>query len=144
MVLGAILGTILGSKSHPKIDQKINQNLDRFLMDFGSQFGSIWPQFWLQKSIQNQSRNLKEKEPRMDMCTSTRRTVQGTKNGSGEGPKNQQDTDRCITVCLTRPAVLRRILEVFLGPWTLTNEYLAEAGCIFSEIQCFMPESVLD
>ena len=35
--------------------------------------------------------------------------VQGTKKFSGEGPKNQQDTDRCIKVCLTRPAVLRRI-----------------------------------
>ena len=41
--------------------------------------------------------------------------------GSGEGPKDQQDTDIYRSVHLTRPAVLRRILAVFWGPWALKN-----------------------
>ena len=71
MLLGIILGSLLGSKSHPKVDQKSIQILDRFLIDFGSQCDSILAQFWVQKSIKNQSQNLKEKEPRMNMRTST-------------------------------------------------------------------------
>ena len=114
-----------------KNQSKINQILDRFLKDFGSQYGSILVQFWLQKTIKNQTRNLKEKEPRENDIGGMRRRVRGLKNSLGEGPKNQQDTDRYRSVCFTRPAVLRRIFEWFLGPWTFKKSAFGVGEVLF-------------
>ena len=81
--------------------------------DFGSIFDGFWLPFWahfgpiLTPKIDQKSRSIfvgKRDGLRIDFLG-----VRGTKNSSGESPKDQQDTDRYRSVCFTRPAVLRRI-----------------------------------
>ena len=131
MILGGFgyhFGDHFGIKSASKNRSK-NQS------DFGSIFDGFWLPFWdhfgpiLAPKIDQKSRSIfvgKRDGLRNDFVPDW-----GTENVSGEGPKDQQDirlrqtkTYRCITVCFTRPAVLRRIFGGFLRHWTFKNELL--------------------
>ena len=63
---GEAFGIKIASKTRSKKHTDFGSIFDRFWFPICLDFG----QFWLQKSIKNQTRNLKEKEPRMNRCTS--------------------------------------------------------------------------